>query len=290
MYGKDYVNFKIEKKKTTLILYMDNPPQNSIDETFFLELQEIIELANSDPDVISVIITTALEKIFTVGANLKELLQKYGSKRKMKNGWHHLDVGHMTLEMIENSPKPFIIAYKGLSYGGGIELGCACDIRIASEDVKFAMPETRISFIPGWGGSTRLPRLIGCGRAKKLIFTGEPINAIKALEMGFIDEIAPKGKALECALKIAENIAEGCPTSTALAKKTINEGMRLNLEEAIEREKIYFMESIFSLEWTEGVVGFLNKRKPNFKRIGKEEKEALANIINILNNEKKSDN
>ncbi len=284
MYRDDYANFKIEKKETTLILYMDNPPQNSIDETFFLELQEIIELVNSDPEVISVIITTALEKIFTVGANLKELLQKYGSKRKMKNGWHHLDVGHMTLEMIESSPKPFIVAYRGLSYGGGIELGCACDIRVASEDTRFAMPEARISFIPGWGGSTRLPRIVGVGRAKKLIFTGEPISVSEAFEIGLIDEIAPRGKALESALKIAQDMAKGCPTSIALAKKTINEGMRLDLGESIEREKIYFMESIFSLEWTEGVIGFLNKKKPNFKRIGKEQQEALANMINLSRN------
>ncbi|MFX1396293.1 MAG: enoyl-CoA hydratase/isomerase family protein [Promethearchaeota archaeon] len=287
MYDNNYKHFKIEKRDTALILYLNNPPRNSIDESFFIELQDIIEKLNSDTDVISVIITTALSKIFTVGADLRDLVSKYGSKRKMKSGMYILDVGHMTMEMIEESPKPFIIAYKGLSYGGGIELGCACDIRIASEDVTFAMPETRVAFSPGWGGSTRLPRIIGVGTAKKLIFSGEPINASEALRIGFIDEIAPKNKVLESALKIARNIAKGCPTSIAITKKTINEGMRLSLEEAIDREKIYFIENALSLEWSEGLGAFLHKKEPKFKRIGKKELEDIAGTISVSKRDNK---
>ncbi len=268
---KKYANFDVKKEDTTLIIHLNNPPQNSLGENVFNELQEIVETANNDKDIISVIITSALPKIFTVGADVKELLQRYGTKRKMKNAIQNLDLAHDTYNTIESSPKPFIIAYQGLSYGGGIELGCACDIRIASEDSTFAMPEMRIAFIPGYGGTQRLPRLIGYGAAKKLIYTGEPIDASTAQKIGLIDEVVPKGKTLESALNMAKNIAKGCPSSIAFSKRSINEGLNLSLQDGLEREKEYFMENALTLEWNEGLFAFIGKREPNFKRIGKEE-------------------
>ncbi len=261
-------NFIIEQDDSTLIAYINNPPQNVLNENFFWELREIVERANEDSNVISVIITTALPKIFTVGADLKELLRKYGSKKKMRNAINNLELGHETYKMIEESPKPFIVAFKGLSYGGGIELGCACDIRIASQNALFAMPETRVAFIPGYGGTQRIPRIIGLGAAKKFIYTGEAINASHALKIGLVEEIVPNEKILERAIEIARAIAKGCPSSTALTKKAMQEGIGMNFNDALELEKHYFLENVFTLEWTEGLFAFIGKREPNFKRLG----------------------
>jgi len=279
MSDRNLKNFKMEKKGTALIVFLNNPPVNTLNESFFFELQQIIEQVNSDVEIISVIITTALPKVFTVGADVKELLKKYGSTRKMNNAIENLNLGHKTFDMIEKSPKPFIIAYKGLSYGGGIELGCACDIRIASEDTVFSMPETRIAFIPGYGGTQRLPRLVGCGAAKRIIFTGEPIKAEEALRIGLIDEITPNDKLLERSIEIAECIAKGSPRSLAFIKKSVNEGIDLHINQALEREKMYFMENILTLEWSEGLSAFIDKKDPKFKRIGKVKENVEIKLV-----------
>jgi len=268
MIYKNIKNFQIKKKGSTLILSLNRPPVNAMNEEVFAELHELVEKINLDPNIISVIITSALSKVFTVGADVKELFKKYAGKRKLKRAINNLDLVHETYKLIETSPKPFIVAFRGLSYGGGIELGCTCDIRIASRDAVFAMPETRIAFIPGYGGTQRLPRLIGYGAAKKFIFSGEPINATTALKIGLIDEITPKNKELDLAIKIAESIAKGSPLSTAFAKKAINEGLNLSLEDALEREKEFFVKNLSTGECYEGLFAFIRKREPNFKRVG----------------------
>ncbi|MBY9006082.1 MAG: enoyl-CoA hydratase/isomerase family protein [Candidatus Lokiarchaeota archaeon] len=275
MIYKNIKNFQIRKKGYTLILSLDRPPVNAMNEEVFTELHKLVENVNTDPNIITVIITSALTKVFTVGADVKELLKKYGSKRKLKNAINNLDLVHETYKLIESSPKPFIVAFRGLSYGGGIELGCTCDIRIASRDAVFAMPETRIAFIPGYGGTQRLPRLIGSGAAKKFIFSGEPMNAITALKVGLVDEITPKNKELDLAIKIAESIAKGSPRSTAFAKRAINEGRNLSLEEALEKEKEFFIKNLNTKECYEGVFAFIKKREPNFKRVGNQHPEKI---------------
>ncbi|MFX1315539.1 MAG: enoyl-CoA hydratase/isomerase family protein [Promethearchaeota archaeon] len=261
-----YKFFQIEKEKNVLIVRLNRPPVNALSEGVFTELQQIVKTANVDTEVIVIIIASALPNLFTVGADLKELVKKY--IRKPKKAIQNLNIGHATYNAIEKSPKPVIIVFKGISYGGGIELACACDIRIASKSAFFAMPETRIAFIPGYGGTQRIPRIIGSGQAKKLILTGEPINAQQALQIGLIDEITPKGKELKRAMQLARFITRGAPISAAFAKRAINEGLNMTLKEALEREKEYFMRNIETQEVMEGLYGFIQKRPPTFKRIG----------------------
>ncbi|MFW9995776.1 MAG: enoyl-CoA hydratase/isomerase family protein [Candidatus Odinarchaeota archaeon] len=264
-YG-NYEFFQVEKKETALIVLLTRPKVNALSEDVFNELQSIVKAANADSDVISVIIASGLPNLFTVGADIKELVNKYSSEPE--NAILNLNVGHTTFNMVENSPKPFIIAMRGVSYGGGIELACACDIRIASEDAKFAMPETRIGFIPGYGGTQRLSRLIGYGKTKKLVLTGEPMDAQEALRVGLIDEVTPVDGELERAIEIAESIAKGAPRSSAFAKQSINEGRGMSLDAALEQEKALFMKNIIMGDWMEGLFGFIEKRPPVFERIG----------------------
>ncbi|MFX1535296.1 MAG: enoyl-CoA hydratase/isomerase family protein [Promethearchaeota archaeon] len=263
---ENYEFFQIEKEKSVLIARLTRPKVNALSEDVFKELQSIVEAANADSDVISVVIASGLPNLFTVGADLKELVNKYSSCPE--KAINNLNIGHATFKMIEKSPKPFIIAMKGISYGGGIELACACDIRIAAEDAKFAMPETRIGFIPGYGGTQRLPRLIGMGATKKLVMTGEPITAKEALRVGLIDEITPVDGEVERAIEIAQFIAKGAPKSTAFAKRSLNEGESKSLDVALEHEKSMFMKNIETDAWMEGLFGFIQKRPPVFERIG----------------------
>lgn len=261
-----YKFFQMEKDKDVLIIKLNRPKVNALSENVFEELFNIVKTANVDTEVISVVIASANPKLFTVGADIKEMIKKYG--RKPKKAIDNLNLGHSTLNLIEDSPKCFIVAFKGTSYGGGIELACACDIRVASEDAYFAMPETRIGLVPGYGGTQRLPRIIGWGRAKKFILSGEPIDAQEAFRIGLIDEIVPKGKELQRALHYAHSIARGAPISAALTKKAINEGFNMNLKDALEKEKECFMRNIKTQMWEEGLWGFIRKKPPAFKRIG----------------------
>lgn len=263
-----YQFFQIEKEKDILIVKLDRPPVNALSEDVFNELQKIVKTANVDTEVVSIVIASAHPKLFTVGADIKEMIKKYG--RKPKKAIDNLNLGHSTFNSIENSPKTFIVAFKGTSYGGGIELSCACDIRVASEDAVFAMPETRIGLIPGYGGTQRLPRVIGWGNAKKLIFSGEPIDAQEALRIGLIDEITPKGEELKRAKHYAHLIARGAPISVSFSKKAINEGFNMILEDALEMEKKYFLKNIKTQMWEEGLWGFIRKKPPAFKSIGEE--------------------
>lgn len=261
-----YKFFQIEKDKDVLIVKLNRPKVNALSENVFEELQKIVKTAIVDTEVVSVVIASAHPKLFTVGADIKEMIKKYG--RKPDKAMDNLNLGHSTFNLIENAPKCFIVAFKGTSYGGGIELACACDIRVASEDASFAMPETRIGLVPGYGGTQRLPRIIGWGRAKKFILTGEPIDAQEAFRIGLIDEVVPKGKELQRALEYAHLIANGAPISAALTKKAINEGFNMNLEDALEKEKECFMKNIKTQMWEEGLWGFIRKKPPAFKRIG----------------------
>ncbi|MFW6100572.1 MAG: enoyl-CoA hydratase/isomerase family protein [Bacteroidota bacterium] len=271
MYHREFYKFKLEKKNNTLIALLDNPPVNALCEDVFKELQEIASLANKDEEIVSVVISSANEQKFTVGADLKELVEKYG--QTPEKAVLNLNLGHETFNLIERSPKPYVIAFKGTSYGGGIELACACDIRIASSDARFAMPESRVGFIPGYGGTQRLPRLIGFGPAKKLIFSGEPIDAETAFNIGLIDEVTEPGQETERAIQVSESISKGAPKSLYFAKKSINNALNLPLGEALEKEKDFFLKNISTNEWVEGLTGFIEKRPPKFKPVSQEEIE-----------------
>ncbi|MFW9995352.1 MAG: enoyl-CoA hydratase/isomerase family protein [Candidatus Odinarchaeota archaeon] len=197
-YGR-YDFFDLDKLENVLLVQLTRPKVNGFSEEVFEELQSIINAANADSDVISVIIASGFPDLFTVEADNKELASKDSFLPKN---------GQSTFELVESSPKPFIIAMKGTSHGSGIELACACEIRIATEDAKFAMPGKRMGISPSLGATQRLSRLIGHEATKKLVMTGEPMDAREALQIGLIDEITPTGGEIKRAIEIAESIAD----------------------------------------------------------------------------------
>jgi enoyl-CoA hydratase len=173
--------------------------------------------------------------------------------------------GQKVLNRIENFKGPVIAAIQGFTLGGGCEVAMACDIRVASEDAKFGQPEIGLAIIPGYGGTQRMARLIGTGKAKELIYTGEMIDAMEAMRIGLVERVVKKEDLLGEAKQLAEKILEKGPLAVSAAKRAINEGVVLPLREGLKVETRYFSELFDTEDKNEGAMAFLEKRKPTYK-------------------------
>ena len=207
-----------------------------------------------------VIITGSGEKSFVAGADIAEM-----KSLNIHEGRNMTRLGQCVFQEIENLSRPVIAAVNGYALGGGCELAMACDIRIASEKAKFGQPEVGLGIIPGYGGTQRLPRLIGKGRAKYYIFTTDMITAEEAFNMGLIDKVVPHGKLYEETLKIAEKIISKGPIAVRMAKYAVNNGMNMDLASGIAYEAEAYTTSFGSEDRIEGMSAFLEKRKADFK-------------------------
>ncbi|MHC1585281.1 MAG: enoyl-CoA hydratase/isomerase family protein, partial [Candidatus Syntropharchaeia archaeon] len=166
---------------------------------------------------------------------------------------------------IEDLSKPVIAAINGYALGGGCELAMVCDIRIASENAKFGQPEINIGIIPGAGGTQRLPRLVGAGIAKELVFTGDIIDAKEAERIGLVNRVVPADKLMETVMEIANKIKKKSPLILKIAKKVINQGMETDLTAGLEYESKMLAICFSTEDQKEGVNAFFEKRKPEFK-------------------------
>jgi len=170
----------------------------------------------------------------------------------------------MTLK-VENLPKPIIAAINGFALGGGLELAMACDIRLASETARLGQPEVGLGISPGYGGTQRLPRLVGKGMAKLLIFTGDMIDAQEALRIGLVQRVVPQGELLAEAKALAGKLAAKPPLTLAACKEAINCGLEVDLERGLSIESLEFGILRSTEDYREGTSAFLEKRKPVFK-------------------------
>lgn len=231
-----------------------------------LNIQMISELYNAissfrSNDEVKAIILTGKGKSFVSGADIKEMCELTpieGREMVMK--------GHLLMDLIENMDKPVIAAINGFALGGGNELAMACDIRIASETAKFGHPEVKIGITPGFGGTQRLPRLVGKGMAKYLIMTGEIISADEALRIGLVERVVPPEELMGNSIKVAHSIISKAPIAVAVAKSTINNGASTDMHTACMLEIESFTASFSSEDRKEGMSAFLEKRDPEFKK------------------------
>ena len=252
---------QVNNKDGIITLTLNRPKvMNCINFVLLSAMQEIINKVRFMPEVRAVIITGSGEKAFCAGADLKE-----------RTTLSDIDVKRFILSIrelsssIDNLNKPVIAAINGVALGGGMEIALACDIRIASENAIMGLTETRLAIIPGGGGTQRLPRLIGAGKAKELIFTGRRVKAKEALAISLVNSICSKELLIDECFKMAEMIKETGPIAVEQAKYAINYGLETDLRTGLAIESNAYWITIPTKDRLEGLAAFREKRKPVFK-------------------------
>ncbi|MGN6437141.1 MAG: enoyl-CoA hydratase/isomerase family protein [Agriterribacter sp.] len=252
-----------DNQQGTLIITINRPDKlNALNKTVIAELAAVIEEVYTNPSIKSAIITGSGPKAFVAGADIGEFnaLDEAGGKAMAENAQK------IVFDKIENAPKPFIAAVNGFALGGGCELAMACHFRLASENAQFGQPEVNLGLIPGYGGTQRLPHLIGKGRAMELLMTGAMINAEKALQYGLINYIFPQEELLKKTTEIAALINSKAPLAVAGCISTVNAAFG-EYKNGYELEIATFGKLFGTADAKEGAAAFLEKRKPSF--IGK---------------------
>ncbi len=257
----EFKNILIEKKDKLEVITINRPNVlNALNDETISELHRALREIFKDEQVRVVILTGAGEKAFVAGADIGELkvCDALSGHRKSING-------QRLLYHIENMEQVAIAAINGFALGGGCELALACDIRIASENAKLGQPEVNLGVIPGYGGTQRMARLVGKGKAKELIFTGDMIDAAEALRIGLVEKVVPPAELMKTAQEMAAKIISKGPLAIKAAKRAINLGLDVDLKSGLEYEAMEFSAICATEDKTEGTAAFLEKRKPNFK-------------------------
>ena len=242
-------------------IVLDRPAVlNALDRATLGELDRLLDQLGSDPQVRVLLFTGAGEKAFVAGADIKELASNdaLASNR-------HAQYGQAVLEKLERLGKPSIAAINGFALGGGLELALACTLRLASSNAKLGLPEVTLGIIPGFGGTQRLSRLIGRGRAMHMILTGKPIAADQAERFGIVSEVVEPANLLERARQLASLLASYSAVTLRLAEETVRCGYEMSLSEGMAYEAAQFGMAAASADYREGMTAFLEKRKPNFQ-------------------------
>ena len=233
---------------------------NVLSRALVAELAAEARRAAGDEGVRAVVLTGAGSRAFCAGANLKE-----------RRGWSEDDVRrwlgelHGGLREVERCPKPWIAAVNGLALGGGCELALACDLRVFDPAAQIGLTEVRIGVIPGGGGTVRLARLIGLGRARDLVLTARRVDAEEALQMGLANRIGAAGDSVPTAVALGNEIAANAPVAIAAAKASLEDAWDLDLDAALERERAHYDKALRSEDRLEGLAAFAEKRPPRWK-------------------------
>jgi enoyl-CoA hydratase/carnithine racemase len=255
------VNVLYEKKNGIAYVTVNRPMVlNALDTPTWRDLRTAFESAQNDATVRGVILTGAGNKAFIAGADITELAQATAVEAEQSSRF-----GQGVLDLIENLGKPVIAAVNGFALGGGCETAMACTIRIAVDTAKFGQPEVALGLIPGGGGTQRLPRLVGKGRALQLILSGEMIGAQEAYRIGLVNEVVPASDLISRAETILRKIAGNAPIAVRLALEVANKGMGMSQEQGSLLEASYFGLCASTEDKKEGTTAFLEKRTSQFR-------------------------
>lgn len=233
---------------------------NAINRRLLTELVTEIENLRFEPELRVLVITGQGEKSFCSGADLKERVTL--TELEVKQFIYQI---RTSLSLLSDFPKPVIAAINGLALGGGTELALACDLRYAADHAKLGLTETKLAIIPGGGGTQRLSRLIGAGRAKELIFTAQQVSAQRAEAIGLVNQVFPASELITEVYKIAEMISQNGPIAIEQAKKAINRGSEVDLVTGLAFESEAYQTCIPTSDRIEGLQAFKEKRKPNYQ-------------------------
>jgi enoyl-CoA hydratase len=257
----EYKNILLSVERQIGILTINRPKAlNALNIETLRDIQGGIQEVMEHSEVKILIVTGSGEKAFVAGADIAEM--------KGMNSIEALNfskLGHLTLKMIQELDRPAIAAVNGFALGGGMEIALACDFIYASESARFGLPEVTLGIFPGFGGTQRLPRLIGKGKAKELILTGKMISAQEAYQMGIVNRVFPQASLMEETQKVALQIAANGAVGVRLAKTVVDAGYNMELAEACSLESYAFSLGFTTEDQKEGMTAFIEKRKPNFK-------------------------
>jgi enoyl-CoA hydratase len=256
-----YENIRVEKRGAIVAVTLDRPKVlNALNAATFAELDSVFDELAADSEVRVVLLTGAGERAFAAGADIRELAAAEGGEGKAFSLR-----GQAVFRNIETLGKPVIACVRGFALGGGCELAMSCTLRIAADDAKFGQPEVKLGVLPGYGGSQRLPRLVGRGAALKLLLTGAIIDASEALRIGLVDEVVPAAELMQRAEALAAEIAAQAPLAIAETLRVVDEGLSLPLDLALLREAESFGHLCDTADKVEGTRAFLEKRQPVWK-------------------------
>ncbi len=255
-----YENLILEKEGGLATLYVNRPKAlNALNRDTLLEMKDAIASINSDPDIDLLIITGAGDKAFVAGADIA-FMQNLTAVEAREFG----ALGQTVFRMIEAMEKPVIAAVNGFALGGGCELAMCCDFRIASSKAKFGQPEVGLGITPGFGGTQRLPRLVGSGMARQMLYTADVINASEALRIGLVNNVVAPEELTDFVKAIAGRIISKGKLAVRFCKAAANEGLQTDIDRAMTIEADLFGLCFSTEDQTEGMTAFIEKRSANF--------------------------
>ncbi len=259
--GMTFENLLVESSERIATVTFNRPKVlNALNARTIEELDECVRGLEQDAEVGAVIFTGGGEKAFVAGADINELA-RYSPQQAQECALR----GQAVFERIERMGKPTIAAINGYALGGGCELSLACSMRIASSNARIGQPEVKIGIIPGYGGSQRLPRLIGKGMALEMILSGEPLSAEDALRWGLVNQVVAPGELLPAARALAKRILANAPLAIRYSLEAVNQGAEQPLDQALFLESSLFGMVFATEDMREGTEAFLEKRAPRFK-------------------------
>jgi len=254
-------NVLYQKKESVAYITVNRPKVlNALSHQTFVDLRAAFEDARGDDAVRGVILTGAGDRAFIAGADISEL-----ATVTAVDAAQSINVGQEVLNLVENLGKPVIAAINGFALGGGCETAMACTIRVASETAKFAQPEVKLGLVPGGGGTQRLPRLVGKGRALQMILSGEMISAQEAYRIGLVNEVVPAAEVMARAEAILKQIFANAPLAVKYSLEAVNKGLETSQSEGQALEAAFFGLCAGTEDKKEGTQAFLQKRAPRFE-------------------------
>jgi enoyl-CoA hydratase/carnithine racemase len=257
----NFENILYEKKGAIAYVTVNRPKVlNALNMATMEELRAAFTAIKDDREIRVTIMTGAGGKAFIAGADIGEL-----AKNDAVSAKEYTHRGQSVLDLIENLGKPVIACINGFALGGGCEIAMACTMRLASENAKLGQPEVKLGIIPGYGGTQRLPRLVGKGIAMQLVLTGEIISAQEAHRIGLVNEVAAPAELIPRAEAIAQKIIANAPLAVQYSMEAVNKGMEMTLAEGLYLEAVLFAVACASEDKKEGTTAFLEKRPAQFK-------------------------
>ena len=257
----DYQTLLYAVEDAVAVVTVNRPEKyNALNRQTIADLEQCFEAIERDASVRAVILTGAGEKAFVAGADINELATLQPIEAR-----NHAARGQRLFTRIERLAKPTIAAINGFALGGGLELAMACGLRVASENARLGQPEVKLGILPGYGGTQRLPRLVGRGAALAMLLTGDPITAQEAYRIGLVEQVTPPAELLSTARQWAAKMLANAPLALALCLEAVNAGLEMPLDEAMAFEAGQFGLSCSTEDMKEGTRAFLEKRKAAFR-------------------------